>query len=205
MMNMLIRKKMFKKGKISFVGYQREGIVSGSLNLKKTTLKNVKLFNNLFAFINTAPAIINPLLAIPNLLNSKNLGFSTSGYKINNGEVLFDYDINKSISNMSKIDLKADSADIKGVGVLDFEHDNLDLKLGVSFMKGYSKVIKNIPLVGYVFLGKDGTISLTLDTKGKMDNPKIKTHMAKDGAKLPFKMTKRLLLSPFELFGFDVD
>jgi hypothetical protein len=38
-----------------------------------------------------------------------------------------------------------------------------------------------------------------------MDNPKIKTHMAKDGAKLPFKMTKRLLLSPFELFGFDVD
>jgi hypothetical protein len=203
--NALVGKKMFKKGKISFQGYQRKDIVSGALNLRKTIIKDVKLFNNLFAFINTAPAIVNPLLAVPNLLNSKNLGFSSSGYRVKSGEVLFDYDLNNTICDMSSIRLKADSADINGVGVIDFENNNLNLKLGVSFLKTYSNVIKKIPLVGYIMLGKNGTISLNLDAIGSINNPKIKTHLVKDTSRLPFKMTKRILLSPFELFGVNVD
>ncbi|MCF6330599.1 MAG: AsmA-like C-terminal domain-containing protein, partial [Sulfurimonas sp.] len=55
-----------------------------------------------------------------------------------------------------------------------------------------------IPIVGYILFGDD-TISTTLKVIGKLDNPKVKSMIAKDIIVAPINIIKRTLSLPFNL------
>jgi len=62
------------------------------------------------------------------------------------------------------------------------------------------KLIKDIPIVNYIILGKDGGITLKLKVSGKLKNPKVEKNLAKGIIKAPFGIIKRTLITPFRLF-----
>ncbi len=187
--NSLNKKKIFQKGRFSIElnGFKKS--YKGVFSFKDTTMKNLEAFNNLMAFINT----------IPSLLFLQGPGFSKNGYKIKNGKINFL--ITGNIVTLTKIDIKGYSADILGSGYINKKDGSLDLDLQISTLQNIDKIIKNIPIVGYIVLGEDKRNSVTVKIRGNIKNPKIETYIIKDIFKLPFNMIERVFSLPFEIFS----
>ncbi len=82
-----------------------------------------------------------------------------------------------------------------GNGRADFNTNQLDGSLTLKSDLG-SKLGK-IPMVGYILLGDDGSLSTTVTLSGKLDDPKISTAIAKEIVTAPFNILKRTLVYPF--------
>ena len=54
-----------------------------------------------------------------------------------------------------------------------------------------------VPMVGYILLGNDGSVSTTLTLSGSLDDPKIETAIAKEIVTAPFNILKRTVIYPF--------
>jgi hypothetical protein len=63
-------------------------------------------------------------------------------------------------------------------------------------MKDYSNIIKHIPLVGYIILGDEKRFSYSVDITGKLKDPKVSTHIAKESFLAPFNIIKRVITLP---------
>jgi len=72
--------------------------------------------------------------------------------------------------------------------------------LKIQFLRSVSSTVHKIPAVGYILLGKDGTISLGLDVEGPLQKPKVKTTAAKDIVSAPLNILRRTITFPFHLF-----
>ncbi len=188
--NTLLKSKIFDNGsfEISAEGIDKNDF-TGSFFIKNSTAKDFALFNNIIAAINT----------IPSLVLFKDPRFNENGYIIKKGTISFQR--KNDILYLSKIKLHGFSADISGSGYLDLNSDRLQLYLEITTLKDVSKLIKNIPLVGYIILGKNGKISTRVDIEGNLKNPKVKTHILKDSILSPFNILKRVIESPFKLFN----
>lgn len=139
------------------------------------------------AFLNTIPA----------LATLKDPKFNEDGYEVQNGFIHFRRD--KDILTFTQIKLKGYSADILGKGTYNIKTDSLDLKLQISALKDASKIIKNIPLIKDIILGKDNRIYTNVSIKGSLDKPEIKTYILEDTILLPVNIIKRTLQAPFKL------
>ena len=62
------------------------------------------------------------------------------------------------------------------------------------------KLIKDIPIVNYIILGKDGGIDIKLLVSGNLNNPKVSKNLTKKVIEAPFGIIKRTLLTPFRIF-----
>ncbi len=188
--NTLLKSKIFDNGsfEISAEGIDKNDF-TGNFFIKNSTAKDFALFNNIIAAINT----------IPSLVLFKDPRFNENGYIIKKGTISFQR--KNDILYLPKIKLHGFSADISGSGYLDLNSDRLQLYLEITTLKDVSKLIKNIPLVGYIILGKDGKISTRVDIEGNLKNPKVKTHILKDSILSPFNILKRVIESPFKLFN----
>ena len=164
-----------------------EDVIKGDFTFQNVIIKNLKALNNLVSFIDALPALVT--LQTP--------GFSESGYEINKGKIEFTYFQNSIYIN--NIVLKGDSIDITGSGVIYLDKESLDFKLKISTVKNLSKIIKNIPLVGYLILG-DGKISTNVNINGDMYNPNIETNMFEDTIKAPLNIIHRTLTLPIKFF-----
>ena len=167
-----------------------ETYLTGRITLHRTYIKNLQAFNNLFAFINT----------IPSLVTLQNPGFNTQGLFIKTGAIDFIFDNIKQIVVVKKLHLVSDAITLDGVGVLDVKQKKIDMKIKLATLKPVSNIVKNIPIAGYILLGKDGTLSTTLRLSGDLDNPSVTTQMAKDTLTAPLNILKRTLTLPFHLF-----
>ena len=187
--NMALNKNILDGGSIDI---NIEGISTdmfdGNITIKNSILKNFSLFNNIMATINT----------IPSLLFLKDPHFNELGYLVKNGHISFKR--NGGILSFSKIILHGASADIDGVGYINLKNKKIDMAMRIKTLKDISKIIKNIPLVGYILLGKDKSISTFIKVSGTIDNPKIKTQVLKDTISSPFNIMKRILKAPLKLF-----
>jgi len=101
LINTLLKSNKLKGGfiDIELVGDARS--LNGRIKLKENTVKNVRVLNNLIAFINTTPAYFNLLLALPTLFRLGETGFDMNGYYITKGSFNFIYNkitINNLIS-----------------------------------------------------------------------------------------------------------
>ena len=69
-------------------------------------------------------------------------------------------------------------------------------------MKDYSSVINKIPLLGYIFLGKDGDIKTKVDINGTIDNPVFNTNTINDMFKRGGKQLKKSSRAVKKLIDF---
>jgi hypothetical protein len=185
--NALLGKNIFYEGEISlFLDGKSKKDFQGVFFLHEGTLKDLKFFNNIMAFINTIPA----------LATFKSPKFNDNGYEIQDGYISF---IRKQNTlTFDEIKLKGHSADISGKGSLTLETNKLDMKLQISTLKDISNAINNIPIIKDILLGEGGRIYTNLSVKGTLDKPEIATHILEDTVLTPVNIIKRALQLPFK-------
>ena len=175
----------FKDGKFSFSmsGTTKEYV--GVFHIKETTILEYKVLNNILAFINTIPSLVT--FSLPS--------YTTKGLDVKSAYMYFK--AKDDVFNISDISLDSQEVDIVGRGSASFKHNNIDLELSLKTDLGSS--VSKIPVVGYILLGKD-TVSASLSITGALNDPDVKTLLAKDIVVAPLNIIKRTLLLPFHLF-----
>ncbi len=175
----------FKGGKLNF---SMNGVIEnydGVFYITDTTIIDYKMINNILAFINTVPSLAT--FSLP--------GYSKSGLKVKSAYMNFN--AKNSVFDISDFFLDSKEIDILGRGVVNLNKDKVDIILNLKTDLGSS--VSKIPLVGYILLGDDNTISTTMKITGKLTNPKVKSLIAKDIAVAPINIVKRALLLPYDL------
>lgn len=175
----------FKDGKLSFSMNGTIKNYDGLFYVDNTTITDYKMLNNILAFINTVPSLAT--FSLP--------GYSESGLKVKSAYMNFN--AKNSVFNISDFFLDSQEIDILGGGVVDLNRDKIDLTLNLKTDLGSS--LSKIPLVGYILLGDDNTISTTMKITGKLTNPDVNSLLAQDIAVAPINIVKRALLLPYDL------
>jgi len=160
-------------------------IFQGFVEIKKGYIKELKLFTNILAFINL----------IPSLITFQPVGFTQKGYKIKKG--LLDFIYYNQIIYLKNIDIKGENLTFTGNGYIDLKNSKINLNLNINLL---IKLIKDIPIVSYILLGKDGGITIKITIKGDLTNPKIDKNTASNIIEAPFGIIKRTILTPFRPF-----
>jgi len=185
-MDNLFALSKFKGGILSFSLSGTTQEYDALIDIKETTIHDYKILNNILAFVNTVPSLMT---------------FSVPGYNKYGLEVKNAYATIHSKDDIFYIDnfyMDSKELDILGRGTACFKTNQIDLDLNLKTDIGSS--VSKIPLVGYILLGDD-TVSTTMKITGKLDDPKIKSLIAKDIAVAPLNILKRTLKSPFQIFN----
>jgi len=189
-MNHLFYLANFKGGKLDFALGGKLNDYTGVMYIKKTTITDYKILNNILAFINTVPSLVT--FQLP--------GYSNEGLSVNKAYINFKS--KKSTFNLTDIYLDSKEIDILGHGIADFKNDNLDVILNLKTDLGSD--LSKVPLVGYILL--DGnSISTTLSIKGKTSDPQVKLLLAEEIVVAPLNIIKRTLTLPYKLIKDALD
>ena len=160
----------------------------GTISVRNSLWAKNRLLNNLLAILNTIPAV----------LTLQNPGFSDKGFKIKDGMVLYHY--KDEILYFDKILINGDSAQITGRGKINLKSDTILMSIQIHFLENLTKLLNKIPIAGYIIFGNDGTMAVTLNISGYLDNPKVTTETVKDAVEVPLNILERTLKLPFKLF-----
>jgi hypothetical protein len=176
-----------KNAKINFFALEtnQSSALQGFIHINRGYIKELKAFNNIIAFINL----------IPSLVTFNGPGFSLKGFKIKDGHI--DYIYNNGILYIKKGYLKGDNLKFKFQGYIDLVKKTMKMNVDAIIVV---KLIKDIPIVNYIILGKDKGITIKLLVYGKLENPKVQKNLAKGVIEAPFGIIKRTLITPFRLF-----
>jgi hypothetical protein len=147
-------------------------------------MSDFKAYNNTLAFINTLPA----------LSTFSDPGFSEKGFKIQQGVIEYRMFPDKVI--FDSVYIKGTSATIVGKGILYLKTKKLNMKLAIQTARELGKFVGKIPLLGYVLVGKDKSLTIGLGITGTLNKPKIKTTATQDILSLPLRVIKRTLELP---------
>ena len=198
--NTLLNKSYIQNGTISLSASGKDDIILGQIYLKQNDIKDLAVLNNLLILINTSPALINPLLAIPSLIGiTTNDGFKLNGYKVIKGKIDFEYNIKSKVLDMVNIHTQGNGIDFTGSARIDFDKSYINSDLNLVFMKNYSKIVGIIPVVNYIILGDNKKIETKVKIIGDLDNPKYITQVIKDGISAPLNIIQRIITSPLKL------
>ena len=189
-MNKLFSLSKFYDGSLDF---SLDGTLSdyaGVIYVRKTTMKDYAILNNMLAFINTIPSLAT--FSLP--------GYNKNGLFVKHAFVHF----KSKNKNLNLEDIYLDSKEMKvvGKGKIDFLNDSMDITLNLKSDLGSD--LAKVPLLGYAILGQD-TISTTLKVSGKIENPTIRSMVAKDIVVAPLNIIKRTLTLPYKLIHDVID
>lgn len=186
--NNIYNKNIFNEGKFSLTieGKDTKNY-SGNFKFSDTYIKDLSYYHQLLELINS----------IPSLLFFKSPNFNEDGFEIKNANVLFSR-IKDKIT-IHSLELKGSSADIAGYGQIDLNTSNINLELELKTLKDVSKIIDKIPLLNFIVLGENKSISTAISIKGNLDKPKFQTHLIEDTALSPFNIIKRTFQLPFKI------
>jgi hypothetical protein len=173
----------FTGGKFSFQAKGDTEAFDGIMRVENSILKDYKVLNNVLAFINTVPSLVT--FSLPN--------YNTKGLPLKEGYAHFEYD--HGIVHVDNFTLNSPEMKILGNGSADLTTQTLKGELTLKTDLG--SVLGKVPVVGYILLGNDGSLSTTLTLSGKLDNPKVDTAIAKEIVTAPFNILKRTLVYPF--------
>lgn len=201
--NAIFDKKILKGNNMLFLAKGTSSSLKGKMIFKDVKIEDLAILNNLLLFINTSPALINPLLAIPSVVGmASNGGFNLTGYRIVDGVLTFDYNQDKKLLNIEKLVTVGNGIDFDGKGIVDIKEGTIKSSINLIFLKDYSKIVGAIPIVNYVLLGKDNRVETKVNIFGPLENPKISTNLTKDAFSVPLNIAKRVLTSPVEFVNF---
>ncbi len=162
-----------------------EETMKGEIIVEGGVMKDFKAYNNTLAFINTIPA-----LAI-----LQNPGYSDQGFTIEKGTAEYRM-VKQDKIIFDSIYIKGKSATIAGTGEIDLVKKTIDINLAIQSARELGKLVGSLPLVGYILMGEDKSMTFGLQITGTLDDPQVKTSAGGDILSLPLKILKRALESP---------
>lgn len=199
---LLDKEELLSEGTVDLQAQGTTTKLLGHVSLDNTKIKNLALLNNLIIFVNTAPGLINPLLALPSVVGmATNSGFNLNGYRVVKGGFDFDYNIKQKQFSFTHLITEGNMADFVGQGSMDLNANTVDADIDIIFMKDYAKIVGYIPVINYLFLGDDNRVATSVQINGSLDDPKVNTNLSKEAANVPLDMVKRL----FELPSKSID
>ncbi len=159
-------------------------LMYGRIIVEGGVLSDFKAYNNTVAFINTLPA----------LATLHDPGFSDKGFKIEKGVIK--YRMTPKMLWLDSVYLKGKSATVVGKGKIRLDDGDLDIGLAIRTAREFGKLIGKIPVLGYILLGEDKSMTIALTVKGTLKKPVVRTSVAKDILTLPLQIIKRTLTLP---------
>lgn len=173
----------FKGGDMSFELTGKVDDFQGIMRIENATLKEYKLLNNVLSFVNTVPSLAT--FSLPN--------YNTTGLPLK--EVYSHYTFHNHQLNVDNFTLNSPELKMLGEGKMNFKEDSITGTLTLKSDLG-SK-LGRVPMVGYILFGKDGSLSTTVNIKGKLSDPTVETAIAKEIITAPFNILKRTITYPF--------
>lgn len=158
------------------------------INARDTYLGNYKFHQSFLSFLNSVPSLL--VFKVPD--------FNDKGFTISTGVLI----ATKQKNNL-KIDtirLIGTSADILANGNINLNTDQINIIAQITILKDMSAIIDKIPLVNYILLGRDKTISTAVNITGTIQNPQFETQAIKDILISPYNIVKNVIEMPFNLF-----
>ena len=187
--NSIAGKNLFKNGLFEFYADGNNSKqFDGIFKFKNTIIKDMESYSNLMAFMHT----------IPSLLTLKNPGFNESGYAVTDAYI--DFTREEDIINIHELVINGKSTDITGIGTINIETGQIDIDLQISLFKNLSSIVDVVPIVNYIILGDNGRLYTSIEVRGTLKKPKMKTNLLKDTASSPFGIIKRTIETPFRIF-----
>ena len=184
-MDNLFYDSKFKGGRLDFNIVGTFKSYDGIIVVSDTTVLNYKLLNNIFAFINTVPALVT--FSSPH--------YSSEGLKVKKAYTSFHY--KNDLYTLENVKLDSSQFELLGKGKLSYEKNFIDLTLLLKTRLG--EKASKIPVAGYLLFDGD-TLSTTLRVQGDINKPKITTTIVKDVVIAPLNIIKRTLLLPLKIF-----
>jgi hypothetical protein len=194
--NSLAGKKLFKGGFIDLYTSGTQCNLKGDAQIQNLNIKDAAILKDIFLVINSAPALINPLLILPNAYRFASDEFSLSEYEIKKGNFNFNINRDKSTVDLPQFNITGVYSDFDGSANIDLYQSKIKSKINIIFMKDYAKIINYIPLVNYIMLGDEKRFSYSVDVDGNLTEPKVTTHMTKETVMAPINMIKRVFMLP---------
>jgi hypothetical protein len=192
MLHPLINFTGLKQGRYSL---KKEGDPSkrmkGRILIEGGVLSDFKAYSNTLAFINTLPALAT--------LHSP--GFSNKGFKVEEGVIEYTMTPEKII--FDSVYLKGNSATVVGTGEVDLNTKKINVNLAIRSVREFGKMVGNIPLLGYILMGDDNSMTVALKVTGTLDDPKVSTSVAKDILTLPLQILQRTITAPAHMGTFE--
>ena len=199
--NSFLNKEILEDGYVDINAYADDiNYLSGDVQFHKTTVKNVTIVNSLITFVNTTPAIINPLLALPTVFRMAETGFDTNGYYMKHGDGSFRYNIPTQQLDVYDLHTNGKMSNFIVNSHQDFRTKKVDANVNISFLKDFTKAINHIPVLGYIIMGDDGEFRTSVDIKGTIDKPILETHTVKEATRGVTGVLKRILTLPLQPF-----
>jgi hypothetical protein len=190
MLHPLIGFKGLKKGRYTLKkSGNPDKVMKGQIIVEGGVMSDFKAYNNTLAFINAIPALAT--LSSP--------GFSEKGFKIQEGVVEYRMIGDRVI--FDSVYIKGRSATIVGKGELNLKKKTINMKLAIQTARELGKFVGNLPLLGYILMGKDKSMTVGLRITGSLNKPKVKTSAAQDILSLPLQFIKRTLESPAHIIN----
>ena len=173
----------FKGGKFSFYLTGKDEIIDGVVQIKNTIIKDYKSLNNIFALLNTIPALVT--FSAPH--------YTTKGLKVNDGYASFS--IKEKVMDLKGFHVNADELAFNGKGSVDIA--TMTQNVEISLVTEATKNLSKIPLLGYILVGKEeNTATTTITMTGPLEEPIVKNTLAKDIGVGTFNILKRTLIFP---------
>ncbi len=173
----------FKGGEVSFYISGKPEKLTGIIRVKDTIIKDYKAINNMFALINTIPALVT--FSLPH--------YNAKGLKVTEGYTKFVYE--NHIMDVEGFHINTPELNFFGKGTIDTESQTVDFE--TSLVTEATSNLSKIPLLGYILVGKEeDTVTTTMTLKGPMDNPVVKNTLAKDIGVGSFNILFRTLTFP---------
>jgi hypothetical protein len=181
-MNHFFNLTKVKGGTLDFYLIGEKDDFKGLAKINDTTVRDYVLFNNLFAFINTVPALVT--FSLPS--------YETNGIQVRSAyaELAF----HEKVLSISNIKIDSKELDFAGQGAIDYNTERIKMQLTVKTRAAEN--IRKIPLVGYILVGDDQSVLTTLNVSGPLSDPKVENTIAKDIIVSPFNILKRTLDFP---------
>ena len=188
MLHSLIHFNGLQGGRYSIHVQGNEGTgYKGEIGIRGGVLKDFKAMNDMMALFNTVPALV--AFSDP--------GFSTKGYELVEGKILFT--LKGDQLSFDSILLRGRSSSIVGKGSVDLSSGELKVELGIQTAREVGKTLGKIPLVGYILFGKDKSLTAGVRIDGTLESPKVHTNPVGEALLYPLELLKRTLTAPANL------
>ena len=184
----MINFKGLKHGRYTFKSYgDPDKVMHGKIIIEGGVMKDFKAYNNTLAFINTLPA----------LATLHNPGYSKKGFTIKNGVAKYRKVGDKIF--FDSIHIEGTSANFVGEGVIDLKKQTINMNLAIQTARELGKVVGSVPILGYILMGDDKSMTVGLKISGPLSKPVVKTSATKEILKLPLDLIRRTLTAPGQL------
>ncbi|HEX5623386.1 MAG TPA: AsmA-like C-terminal domain-containing protein [Sulfuricurvum sp.] len=173
----------FKGGDLSFKISGKTDAFEGIMRIENATLKEYKLLNNVLAFIDTVPSLAT--FSLPD--------FDAKGLPVKEAYTHFTY----ANHEFNADNFTMDSPQIRMLGNVNVNFTDDTIAGLVTLKTNFGSKLSKVPVVGYILLGEDGSLSTTMKIKGKLSDPVVETAFAQEIITAPYQLLKRTVTYPF--------